>query len=40
VEGAARLVLLLALFGIVLSYVHYGPGGPLRWLRAKYLGKT
>jgi hypothetical protein len=40
VEAAARIILLLALFGVVLSYVQHGPGGPLRWVRAKYLGRT
>jgi hypothetical protein len=39
-EAAARLVLILALFGVVLSYITYGPGGPLRWVRAKFLGRT
>jgi hypothetical protein len=39
-EAAARLILLLGLFGIALSYIHYGPGGPLRWTRAKFLGRT
>jgi hypothetical protein len=29
-EAAARIVLLLALFGVALSYVHCGPGGPLQ----------
>jgi hypothetical protein len=40
VEAIARLVLILAAFGLALSYVHYGPGGPLRWMRAKFLGRT
>jgi hypothetical protein len=40
VEPAARLILLLAGFGLALSWIHYGPGGPLRWMRAKFLGRV
>jgi hypothetical protein len=39
-EGAARLVLLLVAFGIALSYIQRGPGGPLSWVKAKYTGRS
>lgn len=36
----ARIVLILLAIGLVLSYVQYGPGGPLRWIRAKLTGRA
>jgi hypothetical protein len=39
-ESVARNLLALVVFGLALSYIHYGPGGPTRWVKAKFLGKT
>jgi hypothetical protein len=40
VESAARFVLLLAAFGLILSWIKHGPQGPTMWMRAKFLGRT
>lgn len=38
-EQIARILLWLIAIGLVLSYIQHGPGGPVMWLRAKFLGR-
>jgi hypothetical protein len=39
VEQFARLLLLLVVAALALALVRDGPGGPTRWLKAKFLGE-
>jgi hypothetical protein len=39
-EGISRIVLALALFGLLLTFLQRGAGGPKAWVRAKFLGKV
>jgi hypothetical protein len=40
VESLARLVLLVLAAALVVALIRDGPGGPTRWLKAKFLGET
>jgi hypothetical protein len=39
-QSVAGLILTLIAFGLIISWVTHGPGGPTRWARAKFLGRV
>jgi hypothetical protein len=39
VNSIAKLIWMLVAFGLALAWVNHGPGGPTRWLKAKFLGR-
>jgi hypothetical protein len=40
VESFARLVVLAIGAALVVALINEGPGGPTRWLKAKFLGEV